>query len=146
MHRLRRELPQALALCSRAIELDPAYAFGWYQRAAIHHDMGDKARALSDLNRAVELEPDNTTFRHLRGIWLMQRKDYRAAIADFDRIIAVDPDATAYMFRGASQFYLGNYDAAIADAEHAINLDPNHPYSRQVLREAQAAKARSQRR
>jgi tetratricopeptide (TPR) repeat protein len=138
------DLPRALADCTRATELDPRDAAAWYERALVYRQMRDDDGQLADLGRAIALEPDNPDYRHTRGILLMRRKDYRGAIADFDRLIAEKPRYDAYVFRGSAHFYLGNYDAAIADAERAINFNPSDPLARQLLREAQAAKARSQ--
>ncbi|NOT39142.1 MAG: tetratricopeptide repeat protein [Alphaproteobacteria bacterium] len=140
----RGDLPRALADCTRAIELEPGDASAWFQRALVYRQMGDDERTLADLGRAIQLDPDDPDHRHYRGMLLMRRKDYKGAIADFDNIIRVKPRFDAYVFRGYAYFYLGNYDAAIADAERAINFNPNDPLPRQLLREAQAAKARTQ--
>ncbi len=138
------DLPRALADCTHATELEPSDAAAWYERALVYRQMGDDDRQLADLGRAITLDPANPDYRHTRGILLMRRKDYKGAIADFDRIIAEKPRYDAYVFRGSAYFYLGNFDAAIADAERAINFNPSDPLAQQLLREAQAAKARSQ--
>lgn len=138
------DFTRALADCTRATELDPRDAAAWYERALVYRQMHDDDRQLADLGRAIALEPDNPDYLHTRGILLMRRKDYRGAIADFDRLIADKPRYDAYIFRGYAYFYLGNYDAAIADGERAVNFNPSDPLAQQLLREAQTAKARSQ--
>ncbi len=138
------DLPRALTDCTHAIELEPRDAAAWFERALVYRQMRDDDRQLADLSRAIALDADNPDYRHTRGILLMRRKDYKGAIADFDRLIAEKPRYDAYIFRGSAYFYLGNYDAAIADAEHAVNANPSDPLAQQLLREAQAAKARSQ--
>jgi tetratricopeptide (TPR) repeat protein len=106
--------------------------------------LGDRDRELSDLSRAIELEPDDPQLRHRRALIFMLRREHARAIADYDRIIAVKPDANAYLFRGGAHLYSGNYDQAIADAEHAINLDPGNAVARDLLREASKKKAEAQ--
>lgn len=138
------DLPRALADCTRATELEPRDAAAWYERALVYRQMRDDDRQLADLGRAIALEPDNPDYRHTRGILLMRQKDYKGAIADFDRLIAEKPRYDAYVFRGYAYFYLGNYDAAIADGERAVNFNPSDPLAQQLLREAQTAKARKQ--
>ncbi|HEY6173317.1 MAG TPA: tetratricopeptide repeat protein [Kofleriaceae bacterium] len=53
-----REYPRSLALFARALELDPTYAFAYYNRSRVFHEMGQYESAVMDLERCLALQPD----------------------------------------------------------------------------------------
>jgi len=48
---------EALADCTRAIDLDPSYAWAITSRGRTYQAMERYDEALADLNRAIELDP-----------------------------------------------------------------------------------------
>ena len=61
------------------------------------------------------------------GIDLVQQNRIRPAIEKFNEVIAAKPGfAEAWNKRGDAYASLGNYDRALADYEHALELNPYH--------------------
>ncbi|HEX9882772.1 MAG TPA: tetratricopeptide repeat protein, partial [Desulfobaccales bacterium] len=50
---------QAIADCTRALELNPTYALAYSSRGSSYLKKGDWDRALADYNRALELNPND---------------------------------------------------------------------------------------
>lgn len=47
----------ALNLCNKAIELDDAYAYSYWQRSCVHAEMGNIENALRDITKAIKVSP-----------------------------------------------------------------------------------------
>ena len=50
--------------------------------------------------------------------------DDLGAIAAFTRALEIKPDARAYLFRGFACWRICNFEAAVADCDEALKLDP----------------------
>ena len=68
---LNRNLPEAKALASKTVELEPN-APNYFILAAACDKNGDRTGALAAIGRAIELDPDNTQYR--RTQLLIQEK------------------------------------------------------------------------
>ena len=97
------EIARALAACTRVIEDEDnpnrALAYALVIRGDIYSNNADPA-AVADFEHAIDA--------------------YTADIAD-------EPDARLYLGRGAVHYRLEHFDAALADFNRAIALDPNSP-------------------
>jgi tetratricopeptide (TPR) repeat protein len=63
----------------------------------------------------------------VQGDMLLVKKDYRDAIGMYDRAVAADPyQHEAFLHRGLAYRGHGNYERAIADFTHAIELEPGN--------------------
>ncbi len=73
------------------IEVAPAYAEAWNQRAFVRFLREKDAGALSDLERTIELEPDH--FGALAGMYhvLMRMGRSKAAVASLSRAVEIHP-------------------------------------------------------
>lgn len=61
------------------------------------------------------------------GIDLIQQDKIEAALAQFNAVIAAKPEfAEAWNKRGDTFMHLGDYDRALADYQHALELNPYH--------------------
>lgn len=82
------ELPKAIALLTRAIELAPEYPSPYNNRAQVYRLGGQKDLALSDLNRAIELSMDFPDVRRqalCQRAWVLHSKDkLEDAYRDFE--------------------------------------------------------------
>ena len=75
------------------------------------------------LDLAIELFRD--AYRHqMKGDLEQAEKLYRRSIQSY-------PTAEAYTFLGWTYSFMGDYDAAIAECQHAIEIDPDfgNPYN-----------------
>ena len=101
----RDSLQKAIDAFNRAVEIDPSYASAWAELA--------------------------DTYLWGGGAEKFSRKE-RAALADqaIERALSIDPDyAFAYYVRGISWiFSKRNFDRAIEDFEHALELEPDNAF------------------
>jgi tetratricopeptide (TPR) repeat protein len=86
---------RALADYTRAIELDPASAEAYNDRAYTYMKMENYALALPDLDQALRLRPNYVNALMNRGDIHNYYYDinYGRAIADYDRVLAIDSQA-----------------------------------------------------
>ena len=110
-------------------------AAAWANRALILRDMGRYEDALMTYNRALTLEPGNATVWNSRGTLLREMKQPEEALANFDRAAQLKPNFVEALYnRGVLQWAaMERYDAAIADLQQVLALDPDHDYARGEL-------------
>src|SRR5262249_30134827 len=102
------------------------------QRAAI----GDIAGALAALDKA----PASATVDTYRAALLLQVGQAEAARGALDRALAADPqDAQALALRSVIQVVQNQQDAALADAQKAVEIAPDSAAARLALSYAQQA-------
>jgi tetratricopeptide (TPR) repeat protein len=121
---------RAIALFTRAIELDPSDVFAYDERGWTKLAKGDHKEAVPDFTRAIELDP--TWHWAYGGRGQAQRLEgyHDGAILDFTRAIELEPSyAFAYTERGYARFAQGDYDGATADYARAIELDPSYQWA-----------------
>ena len=128
--RLKRN-DDAISDCTRAIELDPQYAWPRFTRGSVYYDKKDYDRSVADHTRGIELSPGYSLAYSNRGISHYMKQEYDSALADFNKTIELDPQGgLAYSNRGIIHYAKQDYDAAIADFNKAIELDPKFANAR----------------
>jgi Flp pilus assembly protein TadD len=116
---------QAIAVYSKAIEINPQRAHGYIHRGMARFQIGDRNGAIEDFSSAIDIEPNNDNAYCSRGIAL-QDVDFETASVDFARAIEINPDNdAAYYNRGVARVSCGDFDAGIADCTKAIDLNPD---------------------
>jgi Flp pilus assembly protein TadD len=58
---------------TRALEVDPANSFAYYNRGITKDRMGDFEGAVADFSSAIALDPKNADFYHNRGFSLRKQ-------------------------------------------------------------------------
>lgn len=114
---------EALALFTRAIQLDPASAEAHFQRAAVYARRRNYEKAKADLERAIKLDPRH--FESYRLIdWLLARQGaWDEIIAYWDWFIAIEPNnAPAYLERAGAYRHKGDMQRTLADLDKACGL------------------------
>jgi tetratricopeptide (TPR) repeat protein len=115
---------EAIAACSKAIELDPKSRDAYAMRAIILRDgKGNLDGALADFGKAIEIDPHPELYRG-RGLTKYIKNDFDGAIADFNVAIEKDPSAANYNGRGLARFLKGDLDGAVKDLSAAIEKSP----------------------
>ncbi|MBE2202474.1 MAG: tetratricopeptide repeat protein, partial [Anaerolinea sp.] len=103
----------ALADLDRAIELDEKEAWAIANRGETYRLMGNYEAALADFDRAINLYG-----KYPRVIWII-----------INRVFGMGRRyAYAIAHRGVTYRLMGNYEAALADFDRAIELDENDWY------------------
>jgi len=116
---------EKVRLYTKAIELDPAFAFAYNNRGTSYHSLGQYENAIKDCDKAIELDPVFAFAYNNRGNSYNSLGQYENAINDCNKAIELDPAfAFAYSNRGNSYHSLGQYENAINDYDKAIELDP----------------------
>ena len=90
-----------------------------------------RPEALADCTKSLQTEPlsrhgEAATLVN-RGVIRLRVNDSRGALADFNAAIRRQPDlGAAYLNRALVHIAADRYDAALADADHAMRLDANN--------------------
>lgn len=118
---------EAVADFTRCVEVKFGRASSYTHRAAAYFRLGRHEEAADDISRAIEVNPKDPFAYLLRGDIHTLRRQYDAAVNDYSVAIeyGYQPLADAYLKRGIV-YAQGkqDYQSAIVDLNHAIELDP----------------------
>ena len=131
---------------ARATALDPAVS----RDGAVHHLMGQAAQALGrteqaaeHYERALQLDPRNAPVLDRLAMVRFGQRQYAAALDLYGRLLEIDPAAAqTHANLGATLYYLGRLDEAIASLERAVSLDPSLDAARTSLERIRTAAQR----
>lgn len=120
---------QAIAECTKAIELDPKFARAYCDRGFAYLSKGEYDKAISDSTEAIELRPSPAwaSFAYyVRGAAYRINNQYDKAIFDYNKVIELNPEfaAEAYYNRGLIYYYKDQFDRSISDYNKTIELNP----------------------
>ncbi|MCY3843252.1 MAG: tetratricopeptide repeat protein [Acidobacteria bacterium] len=123
---------QAIGSYRRAIAIDPTYSEAHNNLGALLDTTGDRANALAHYRLAVEFGPREAAAHYNLGLALMARRradePVTEAVEAFRQAVALDPGyADARASLGAALLVEGDPEAAIAQYEQAVALDPAAP-------------------
>lgn len=111
---------------TRAIELNPDYAFAYVARGRAYAGLARPAEATADYDRAAALDPGNADVYAERGLLRWQAGRYDQSLADANRLIELDPAHTrGYQRRAQTYLRLGRYGDALADLDTCDRIDPD---------------------
>ena len=120
-----KQMDQAIAAYSRAIELNPKLAEVYNNRGIVYAEKGELDCAIDDYEKAIELDPKFAEAYSNRGATYSEKSEFDRAIADCNKAIELNPKlANAYCGRSAAYGAKGEFDRAIADCNKAIELNP----------------------
>lgn len=120
------QLDKAASDYDRAINLNPACAEAWSNRASLYLKLNRFEEAISDFNRAIECNP------HLAGTWNNRANAYAKtgqfdkAISDYNHAVKLNSKLVEVYYNRATIYgILGRYEQSISDFNRAIKLNPN---------------------
>jgi len=142
--RSQENIPHIVEMLEKAIELDPDYAQAWAGLAAVSvvaPSWGVTGRDFEQLTqvaaqRAIELDDSlglpyavlGSTMRH------SVPNNYIRAFDYYDQALERDPNAVnAFLWRGIDLMNVGMFDAATADFERCLEIDPVYENCRRFL-------------
>ena len=126
----RRDAAAALADHNTALAAQPQHLPNLVNRALVLGAIGRPADALADYDRIVALAPNDAEMWNRRGAMQRALGQSAGALASFDHALRLKPDfATALNNRGFL-LWVGErrYEAARADLERALALEPDMPF------------------
>lgn len=126
---------KAIADFTAAMQGQPSDAIFYFDRALAHLQKHDTAAAIADYSKAIELQPSNIPNYLARANAYLAMGEPRMALADCVTAMDMaaqmgapvdrDPGAAGvFSLRARCRILLKEFDDALADAEHAIALDP----------------------
>jgi DNA-binding response OmpR family regulator/regulator of sirC expression with transglutaminase-like and TPR domain len=90
---------EAIPVFTRAIDMDPNFAYAWFDRGVCQRELGRDDEALKDFTRAAELLPDDEEVLYgladlLKKIGILQGQNtaLEAAIGIFNKILEINPN------------------------------------------------------
>ena len=121
-------LPVAIALLKRAIEVDPKNKFAWNNLGLLYFAMRQDDQAIANFQKQLEVNPyDEFAYNNLGRVYWNERK-YDDAVKAFNKQLENNPlDKFAHANLGAMYEEWHKYDLAVAELEKAASLTPDSP-------------------
>ncbi len=91
--------------------------------------LGDYARAEEAMTAAIALRPGDWRLLEERATMRFAGGNFGGAVADADAALAAGGGVPALRIRGAAHAAAGDLDAALADVEKALKLDPEDAFA-----------------
>lgn len=128
-----KNYPEAVAILSRRIALDPNSHEAYYYRGLSYKEMKRLPEALADLRQAASLQPTKGEYPFWLGVTLSQADSTEAALAAFRATVAVDSTsknaAVAYQQLGYRALLKKNWKEAIEMLDSSIEIDSRNVQS-----------------
>ncbi|MER6274494.1 tetratricopeptide repeat protein [Streptomyces sp900105755] len=99
-------------------------------RGRLHRRAERNEAALADLTAALALDPRHGDALVERAFTHEQMGNAADALSDMDEAVRVSPDAWTHVVRGHINLAAGHRAAALADFDHALELDPEQEWAR----------------
>jgi len=142
--RSQENIPRIVEMLEKAIELDPSYAQAWAGLAAVSvvaPSWGVTGRDFEQLTqvaaqRAIELDDSLGLPYAVLGSMTSNSvpADYVRAFNYYDQALERDPNAVnALLWRGIDLMNVGMFEAATADLERCLEIDPVYENCRRFL-------------
>lgn len=121
------ELPEALAVLRRLLELEPANASVWSDYGVYLYQDRQPAAAIEAFLHALALDPGQSRACNNLGSALREEGELDGAVEQFERALALDPAyADALSNLGTVAHARCDYARAVEHFLAALALDPNH--------------------
>ena len=131
------DLKRADELESKAIALDPDWAWPHDMKGSILRTQGRTEEAVAEHERALALDPSNAEAAAQLGIDYRFLGQFDKSVQYLDRAILASPSDPSldywYDSKAWANFGLKNYDQAIELARRAIAINPNNPFAHLAL-------------
>jgi Flp pilus assembly protein TadD len=120
-----RDLPRALQVYNKIVEINPQIAHAWFSLGVIHQ-LADKIdESVMNYEQALRIEPGHPEALNNLGVALHAQGKTSEAVACLRRVLAKRPDhASAHGNLGNALQELGQLDEAVACYRQALNFDP----------------------
>jgi tetratricopeptide (TPR) repeat protein len=117
------EVDGAVDDLTEALELGGEDANILHKRGVARAAMNDVDGAMDDWDRAIEMDEAHVGALVDRALALYDADQPEQALEDYDRAAEVEERPEIFANRGVARFEIGDVDGALADFEHALELD-----------------------
>jgi len=132
---------QAVAMCDRALAIDPALPEGRYQRARLlwtPQRNFDFQGALTEMAAAIAGRPSMSEAHASAALILVHGSRIREAEAEFSQAVAINPtDSLSAMYRGLCRAADGHWEEALEIAQVAFKRVPHVTWAHYYLAHGQ---------
>lgn len=112
----------------------PTHTLTMSRVAFLHHEAGNRARAIADFERVVAVNPNDANSWFNLGYLRQEAHDHAAAINAFDRAVTQnDAHDRAWYGKALSLIALGQEAEAIAPLKKNVTLQPMSPFGHMQL-------------
>ena len=119
-------------------------ALAYTQAGMLHRSAGNPTKAEQHWTKAAELDPKNPICRDMLVSLYLRSRKYADALPVCRQLVTMYPkNARHHAKLGAVHAQLNQLDAALADLERAIELDPDNPQYRDLYQRIRLAKGLS---
>lgn len=123
----KKEFQEAVTEYDKYLKLEKGSKDVYAGRGLARATLGDYAGAIDDYSRVIDLQPTSKAYCQ-RGWAYLTGEAPLVALRDFEAAIRLDPQSgDAYNGRGFARARFGQHEAAVADAEQALELGPQTP-------------------
>jgi tetratricopeptide (TPR) repeat protein len=117
----KRDFDAAIACYDRAIEIDPNYAYAWYNKGFSLHSLQKYEQAIECYERAIKIDPNYANAWTNKGNSLNNLQKYEQAIKCYERAIEIDPnDACPAFNRVEPLFSLRRWEEGFRQLRSAL--------------------------
>jgi len=132
---------KAREFAMRALAIEPDLADAYTVLAKVEWDSNRPVEANKNFLKALEINPNYASAHHWYGEFLAQLEKREKARVEIDRAMELDPLSLVMMSDSAFIYYESrDYDAAIAQANKALELDPKWTFAKGAKSAAYEAK------
>lgn len=115
----------ALKAYNHGLRLNPDNTAIYAARGAVYFFQGDYAQAQADFVKVLDVNPYQVDAYSALGSTLAAQGDYETALEILNLALQLDFNKPEIFFsRGGVNLMLGNYEQAVFDYTHVINLRP----------------------
>lgn len=116
---------KALAAYDEAVQIDPHFTEGYFERAELYLELKQYRNAIKDFDKVIDSNAKVQGAYHDRGVARLESNDFYGAISDFSSAIdnkLADP-RLAYENRADAYVRVHDYSNAIKDYTQAIKIE-----------------------
>ena len=113
-----------IADCRHILELEETNHLAWFLMGKAKRTTSDPLGAIADLTRAIALKEDFTDAYLMRARILLSMQQATEALPDVEKAITLAPEEETSYLRGRIHEAMGNIDAAAADYQNVLELNP----------------------
>ncbi len=118
-----------------AIEMDPAYAYTYFDRGSVYLNLEEYDLALVDLRKAVEIDPEYSEFQLALGAALVTIGSTEESMIHLLEAVSLDPDSTEARFYLAVAYSQEGYQEKADELLQLILTNDPESCEAQSLRE-----------
>jgi len=110
-----------------ALSINPRYSKALLEYGLLRYRTGERDAGIEMIGRAIESEPGYSPQLYKDALELHRMKRWDEALNKLDDLKATNVDDISYHFKLGKEHYMrGDYEAAAADLERALSIQPGY--------------------